>query len=204
MPSDHIGCSRKCLFHAAFLHRSIFAVARVGMLASSVDAAPRARARRLTIDRRSLAAATGIRCFFHCAVEIERSTCSAVDSRLRCIDIASLIMARRAEWRRRQRRSPPRRKRRARPRSGRAPARRSKAASREASSQGRLRRIQSAGLPRGAQRTAATSPAQVDGGGVGEIGARFSQARSQPTARSVSCAQIVASKATGSSGEEAG
>jgi hypothetical protein len=115
-----------------------------------------------------------------------------------CVDIASLIMARRAEWRRSQsrRRSPPPRKRRARPRSGRAPARRrrAKAASREASSTRRLRRIQSAGLPRGAQCTAATSPAQVDGGGVGEIEARFSQVRSQPTAKSVSCAQIVGSK----------
>jgi hypothetical protein len=167
------------------------------MFAGCGGDARHARDHPLTADRRSLAAVDGIRCFFRCAVEIDLSICCAVDSRLRCIDIASLIMARRAEWRRSQsrRRSPPRRKRRARPRSGRVHARRRRnAASREASSTRRLRRIQSAGLPRGAQCTAATSPAQVDGGGVGEIEARLSQVRSQPTAKSVSCAQIAASK----------
>ena len=50
------------------------------------------------------------------------------------------------------------------------------------------------GCHAGRRRTAATSPAQVDGGGVGEIEARFSQVRSQPAARSVSCAQTAASK----------
>jgi hypothetical protein len=109
-----------------------------------------------------------------------------IDSRLRCIDIASLIMARRAEWRRSQsrRRSPPRRKRRARPQSGGLGRRRPSAESRE-----RLRTHEDyvAQVGEVAKRSEAHRrhlAGLTATEGVGEIEAPSPQIRSRPAAKS--------------------
>jgi hypothetical protein len=108
---------QKPLCHAGFFNSRRTRVQRAAALTPTARAPRQARAERLTSARSSLRAPCRIRRFARCAVQI-RPLCRSIP--VLC-DIASLIMARRAEWRRRQSRrpSPRRRRRRARPPRGR-------------------------------------------------------------------------------------
>ena len=149
--------------------------------------APNTRTRRSTSRYRSWSGVHGRppdSLFFSLCGSNRRAV--QIDSRLRCIDIASLIMARRAEWRRSQsrRRNPPRRKRRARPQSGGLGRRRPSAESRE-----RLRTHEDyvAQVGEVAKRSEAhrrhLAGLKTATEGVGEIEAPSPQNRSRPAAK---------------------